>query len=101
MLVIGGTIRIDPAKRAAAIAAAKEVMEETRKEEGCISYTLASDLAEDDLFVLFEEWESQAALDRHFATPHLAKFQSQMAGFGVKELKVKRFEVASATPIGG
>jgi quinol monooxygenase YgiN len=34
MLVIAGSIRIDPAKRAAAAAAALEIMKETHKEPG-------------------------------------------------------------------
>ncbi len=101
MLVIAGTIRIDPANRAAIMAAAVEIMEETRAEEGCLSYTFSADLSEDGLFLIFEEWESQEALDTHFRTPHMAKFQSEMAGFGVKEMRVKRYEIASVAPLGG
>lgn len=101
MLVVAGHIRIDPARREAAIAAAAEVQGETRREPGCISYTFSADLGEDGLFHLFEEWESQDALDAHFKTPHMAVFQGKIAGLGVKEMKVKRYEIASVGPLGG
>lgn len=63
MLVIAGRIHLDPARRDATVAAAKEMMQQTRKEGGCISYTFSADLADDGLFHVFEERRSQEALD--------------------------------------
>ncbi len=100
MLVIAGSIVIDPAKREAAIAAALEMMKVTRQEAGCISYTFSADLTDPGGFRIFEEWESQAALDAHFKVPHMAKFQAAMGGFGVKDLQVKRYEISSVGPLG-
>ena len=70
MLVIAGHVCIDPEKRSEASAAASEVMIATREERGCISYTFSADLGDASLFNVFEEWESQEALDAHFQTPH-------------------------------
>jgi quinol monooxygenase YgiN len=100
MLVIAGAIRIDPSNRDAAVEAAIEMMEATRKESGCISYTFSADLADPGAFRIFEEWESQEALDAHFAAPHMAKFQKQVGGLGVREMKVQRYEIASVGPLG-
>ena len=100
MLVIAGSIQIDPARREAAIAAATEVMRETRQEPGCISYTFSADLGDPGLFLLFEEWQDQAALDRHFKTPHMARFQQAIAGLGVKGMKIQRYVVESVGPLG-
>jgi quinol monooxygenase YgiN len=101
MLVIAGRIEIDPANKQVAVAAAVEMMAETRREAGCISYTFSGDLAEPGRILVFEEWESQEALDAHFASPHMARFQKAMGGFGIREMDVKRYEVASVGPIGG
>jgi quinol monooxygenase YgiN len=101
MLVIAGRIQIDAANRDAAIAAAVEVMEATHREEGCISYTFSADLSDDGLFHIFEEWDSQDALDAHFKTPHMATFQGKFGGLGVKDMKIRRYEIASAGPLGG
>ena len=100
MLVIAGSISIDPAKRAPAIAAALEMMSATHEEKGCISYTFSADLSDPGEFRIFEEWESQQALDAHLKSPHMAKFQAAMGGFGVRGMKVQRYEIASVGPLG-
>lgn len=99
MLVIAGEIEIDPNEREAAAAAALRMMAETRKEAGCISYSLSGDLAQSGLFRIFEEWESQQALDAHFASPHMATFQAAVGGLGVKRMKIQRYEVSAVGPL--
>jgi quinol monooxygenase YgiN len=99
MLVIAGYVRMDPAKRDASVAAATTMMAETRKEAGCISYTFSSDLEDEGVFRIFEEWESPAALDAHFQSPHMAEFQKQIPNLGVKEMKVQRYEIAKVGPL--
>ncbi len=101
MIVIAGHIQIDIAQRDNATAAALKVMEATRQEEGCISYTFSADLDDESVFHIFEEWESQEALGAHFATPHMAEFQKKMGGFGVKDAKIRRYEIESVGPLGG
>jgi len=99
-LVIAGRVSIDPANREAAVAAATEMMRETRREPGCISYTFSADLEEPGAFRLFEEWESQAALDAHFASPHMTAFQGKVGALGVKEMTVRRYAIESVGPLG-
>ena len=100
MLVIAGTISIDPTNRDAAIAAATEMMTETHKEAGCISYTFSASLTDPGEFRIFEEWKSQAALDEHFKAPHMAAFQAKIGKLGVRGMKVQRYEIASVGPLG-
>ena len=99
MLVIAGEIEIDPAHRTAAVTAALRMMEETRKEAGCISYSFSGDLADGGLFRIFEEWESPEALAAHFASPHMASFQAAVGGLGVKRMKIQRYEVSAVGPL--
>ena len=99
MLVIAGEIEIDPVHRDAAVATARRMMEATRKEPGCISYVFSGDLFEPGRFRLFEEWESQEALEQHFETPHMAEFERAVASFGVKRASIRRYEVASVGPL--
>ena len=99
MLVIAGHIRLDPAKREAALAAAREMMRDTRRESGCLSYTFSADVEDEAVFHVFEAWESPEALGAHFRAPHMARFQAAAAGFGVKEMKLERYEIASVGPV--
>ena len=101
MIVIAGHIRLDPSKLADTIAAARAVMEETRKEAGCISYTFSSDLLEEGLIHVFEEWASQEALDGHFTAPHMKVFQVAAAGLGVREMNIQRYDVSAVAPLRG
>ena len=95
MIVIAGTISLDPAKREEAFAAAKQIMIETHKEEGNIAYVFSSDLNDEGLVHVFEAWESQDALDIHFKTPHMAEFQAKIGELGVKDMKIQKYEIAS------
>lgn len=99
MLVIAGYIRLDPAKRSEALAAAVVMMEATRVEEGCQAYTFSTDLEDEGVFHIFEQWESQEALDAHFQTPHMADFQKAMPGFGIQEMAVQRYEISKVGPL--
>ena len=99
MLVIAGHIDIDPAKRDDAIAAAEKMMAETHKEAGCNAYVFSADFSNPGRFRLFEEWESQEALDAHFAAPHMAEFGKAMGGFGVKEMSVHKYQVTGKGPV--
>lgn len=99
MLVIAGHVSLDPAKIEEATAAVQEMVRETLKEEGCNTYCFAVDLSEQGRIRIFEEWESHEALDLHFKSAHMATFQKGMAGIGVKEMVIHKYEIASKGPL--
>jgi quinol monooxygenase YgiN len=99
MLIVAGTIQIDPAQRGAADAAFDKVCAATLRESGCIAYQAYSDRGDPGVIFIFEKWESPAALKAHFQTPHMAEFMQAMGGFGVKGMDMKRYEVSSEGPV--
>ncbi len=101
MIVVAGIIQIDPAKRDVAIAAMRDLMAETRKEKGCVAYVMSGDFEDAGTIRLFEEWDSQDALDAHVKAPHMAKFQAQIPNLGFRGMKVERYEATSKGPLGG
>ena len=56
------------------LAATRGLIEKSRAEEGCISYSLYQDPEDKTRFLFFEEWKNQAAIDFHFATEHFQQF---------------------------
>ena len=72
--VISARVSIKPEKVDAFIAATKDLIEKSRAEEGCVSYSLYQDPQDKTKFLFFEEWKNQAAVDFHFATEHFKKF---------------------------
>jgi quinol monooxygenase YgiN len=43
----------------------------TRNEPGCLNYDFHVDAEDDRVFVFYENWDSQSALDTHMQMPHL------------------------------
>lgn len=52
----------------------KQVVDETRKEEGNISYDLHQDTNNPLKFVILEVWKSQEAIDSHNISEHFQAF---------------------------
>jgi quinol monooxygenase YgiN len=74
MIVVVGRVKTDSDKREALVRVGQTVAAASREEPGCISYRLYEDTERENEFVFVEEWESDAALKTHFATPHIRDF---------------------------
>ena len=62
---------VDPAKTQDFLAVAEKLIAETRKEDGCVDYSLAQPPGGDgSTLVLIEHWKDQPCLDAHMETPH-------------------------------
>jgi quinol monooxygenase YgiN len=97
MLVIAGQIRIKPERRDDAVRLALDVARETVKEQGCRSYRFYADLEDPGLFFIFEEWDGPEALERHFTTPHMARFMTEVPALVGGEIDIKRYEVGAVS----
>ncbi len=61
------------------IEAATELVEQTReKDAGCIRYELVQDVKDPHILAMLEEWEDQASLAAHGASPHFKKAMAAM-----------------------
>lgn len=70
-----------------ALALYQLLVQETVKEQGCISYELFQELDTPNNLTLIEEWEDLEALKRHTETSHFITLVQQLAQFE-KELPV-------------
>jgi quinol monooxygenase YgiN len=99
MLIVSGTISLDPANHDAALAAVGPLVQATLAEEGNITYGFWVHPDNRGEFLVYEEWVDQEAMDVHFATPHMAEFMGAMANLGVTGTDVVRHEVTDSTKI--
>ena len=97
MIIVSGSVRIRPEARDEAVQAARTMMEATRAEAGCRAYRFSLDMVEPTLVYIYEEWESAAALERHFATPHMAAFQQTLPSLLAGPVSIDRYEATVAT----
>lgn len=64
MIIIAGTISIDPDARAEYLNAHHAVVDAARKSTGCLDFSLSADLLEADRINVYERWESTEDLER-------------------------------------
>lgn len=57
-----------------------KLIEKTRQEDGCINYDLHQDNDNPAHFVFYENWASEAALDKHLTTKHIADYAAAVDG---------------------
>ena len=93
MLLIVGTIRIPPANLSSARLAMGKMISASRAEEGCFEYSYAEDVLDQGLIHVKEVWQDQAALDRHFASGHLAAWRAAWPELGIGSRDLKVYEV--------
>jgi quinol monooxygenase YgiN len=94
VIVVVGRVSTDAAKRSALIEIAQRVAAASRAEEGCAEYRVYEDTEQPNEFVFVEEWDSEEALQRHFATGHIAEFMGAIRGAIVGAPDVKFHQIA-------
>ena len=57
---------------------AREVVSETRKEKGCITYTLHEDINDPTILTTLEEWVDEEAINQHNKNEHVWKFVQEL-----------------------
>ena len=53
-----------------------ELIEESRKEEGCVSYHLQQNTERENYLVFVEEWKSNEAIEKHNSSEHFTRIVS-------------------------
>jgi quinol monooxygenase YgiN len=93
MLVIVGSIRLPPENLGKARTAMARMIEASRAEVGCLAYSYAEDVLEPGLIRVAEAWRDQAALDRHFASTHIAEWRGAWPELGITDRRLVAYEV--------
>jgi quinol monooxygenase YgiN len=101
VIVIAGTVRVQPARREDALRVARAMAQATCAEAGCRHYRFYADVDDPGTFFLFEEWESEAALARHFESDHMRTFQQEIPALLAAPPQIRRYEVESTRMMTG
>ena len=99
MIVVSGVVEIDPEDRDTALEAASRMAQASRQEEGCHAYAFYVDVEDPGRIRVFEEWESQEALDAHFQTEHMAEFRRALGGLRIRGRRIHRYEVSDRSEL--
>ena len=74
MIIVTGSVVARPETFDQLLALCREHVDRSRKEPGCISHAVYSDVDDPMRLVFFEQWESRDALATHFAVPASGEF---------------------------
>ncbi|WP_171176649.1 putative quinol monooxygenase [Ruegeria sp. HKCCD8929] len=100
MLIVTGVVEVAADGVHKARAAAQAMVAETVEEPGCLIYEFSQVLGQDSRFRVYEEWRDQAALDAHFATPHMAAFRAALGEVDVVSREIYRVVGGEKQPLG-
>ena len=99
MLIIAGTVTVDPAERDRVLDAVAPMVAASRAEDGCHEYVFTPDPHDPAQVRLFELWESQGALDAHFASAHMAEWQALAADLPITGRDILKYQVSDVGPV--
>lgn len=99
MILIVGTVRLPPRNLAAARAIMQQMVDASRAETGCMQYCYAEDLFDPGLIHIKELWLDRAALERHFASAHIAAWRAEWPRLGIGHRDLVAHEVAEGRPV--
>jgi len=99
MIMTVGTLRIPTENVDKARPLLARVVEETRKEQGCLDFAFSESVSEPGLFHLVERWADRAALETHWQAPHLKEFRPVAEQLGVGDRNMYLYEISSQTKL--
>ena len=73
MIHILASFKVKNDKLSDFISLCNELIKESRKEKGCISYRLQQNTEKENHLVFVEEWESNEAIKQHNASRHFTR----------------------------
>ena len=92
--MITARVFIKPGKEADFISAAKMMIENSNKEEGCLGYMLYQDPYEKTNFIFVERYVNQAAIDFHFGTSYFKEFGTLISDMTSNPMEIKIYDIA-------
>lgn len=99
MIIVAGTVRVNPAKLDEARGIMERMIAASRAEDGCIDYSYSVDVLDPGLVRVWEVWRDRETLQRHFQMPHLAEWRAAWPTFGITDRKLAIYDVSGTTAL--
>jgi quinol monooxygenase YgiN len=96
MIIVTGSVKVQPASLARARELALEHVQRSRTEPGCLLHSVHHDVEDPLRLVFLEHWEDRAALDAHFGVPASGEFVTALASLATEPPSI---EIYDAEPV--
>jgi len=94
MVIVTGRVRATPDTLDEALALAREHVERSRAEPGCLEHSVLCDVDEPSTLVFFERWADHDALATHFRVPGSVAFVEAVTELAVEAPELHIYAVS-------
>jgi len=101
VVLVIGRVQCRSEQRDELVAQLERMQDESRREAGCLRYGFFAAVEDPLSFIAVEEWADRAALDRHFAQPHLQEFTGRLLELISTQPEIAIHDVADTKPFPG
>lgn len=92
MLMVTGKFAINPDERAEFLDFVRSLVPVERSVAGCIGFDIYEDVLTANTFLMFEQWEDEAALDTYTETKAYAEHDDTLSSFVLGEALWEEYE---------
>lgn len=100
MIIVLAHVDVASPHKAQALSLAQEHVARSRLEPGCLSHAVYEDPENEHQLVFVEQWESEAALQAHFAVPASAEFVNALGAMASTRPRIRIYQ-ATELPFPG
>ena len=90
MIRLNVFIQVSEANRAQVLDAAKDLVAQSLKDNGCVAYDIFESATRPDVLMICETWADQPSLDAHQKSAHFTTLVPRIESLG--EMKLEKFE---------
>lgn len=99
VIIVAGTVELDPAQRDAALRAASELFAATRAQPGCLDYVWCADPASAGGVWVYERWQDTDSFAAHLAGPCYHGMLAVLGRHGLRSADVAKHRVDRREPV--
>ena len=89
MIRVNVFMAVNDGAREASVKVAKELVEKSLKENGCIAYDVFASATRENVLMICETWKDEEVLSAHEKTEHFVTLIPQLQALGT--LKIEKF----------
>jgi quinol monooxygenase YgiN len=98
VIIIIARVEFDPARLDELQPALDAMMHATWAESGCLGYSMAIENRVEGIGIIVERWADEAALNAHFARPHMQAFNAAIKG-AVRSIDARLYDASNERPM--
>ena len=99
MIIIAGTVDVNPETRDTALEEGRPHMEATRSQKGCLDYVWSADPLVPGRIYIFERWETTEDLAAHLEGPHYLAMRNTIGAHGITGIDVSKYDPRRWEPV--